>query len=710
MGVKKYKENDKANESISKFKLLSAYGGPGSIVHTSFGCSVIVSCIEEWGFITKLESFIADAIILGKNEDDIFKYVLEQAKLINIGISNDNRLLNSLKERKELVKLNYLALIPDVEIKEITNKIKGDGAELAINSSFMPKVFADKQHNYKTYKEWYKKWVAIPENNQYGNDFFPPKYKPENGYPKELIQDNIVLICEHGHISDFPWSKYLNWRCIDPAGINSKTSVDLFSIDYCCGNENNQFAKIKITSSQSNSSGFDGKRLKCEACGKSVSLKGIMNTKIKCKGHKPWELLTWDSQSEYSNIKHYSGNNNSRNQLPKVNPCESTNPMKVALTTGNNLYYSRILSSIYMPEELFLSEVDFRIVQINREKDEIDNKIDIARKQKDTDGEDDLMEQKLALNRELKKLSGTNQENENVPDSEKDTFFRFQEFRALTTKSEAEINIDKNGQLKVKDVTDKIVGKAFEKYFSKVIRIDNMKITSAQLEFSRVMPIDGDSDKIKSQNIFRSIPSAVEVYPVVENFGEGIFFAFNQELIEEYGKSNDLIKSLNEKLEEKKKERTSFSKGAIDFGMENNWQLYLVHTFCHLIMKELEFRCGYPTASLSERIYVSNEDKYKMYGCMIYTAEGSEGSMGGLIAQTRPKNLENLLTSALNRGIICNSDPLCWESDGQGLFEMNFASCFSCSLISETSCEHRNIYLDRRILVDENWGFFKELI
>ncbi len=55
-------------------------------------------------------------------------------------------------------------------------------------------------------------------------------------------------------------------------------------------------------------------------------------------------------------------------------------------------------------------------------------------------------------------------------------------------------------------------------------------------------------------------------------------------------------------------------------------------------MKELEFRCRYPTASLSERIYVSNEDKYKMYGCMIYTAEGSEGGMGGLIAQTRPKN------------------------------------------------------------------------
>ena len=116
MGVKKYTEYDKANESISKFKLLSAYGGPGSIVHTSFGCSIIVSCIEEWGFITKIESFIADAIKLGKNEDDLFKYVCEQAKLINIGISNDNRLLKAGFARVEFKSLNV-----SIAIAGITN-------------------------------------------------------------------------------------------------------------------------------------------------------------------------------------------------------------------------------------------------------------------------------------------------------------------------------------------------------------------------------------------------------------------------------------------------------------------------------------------------------------------------------------------------------------------------------------------------------------
>ncbi len=159
-----------------------------------------------------------------------------------------------------------------------------------------------------------------------------------------------------------------------------------------------------------------------------------------------------------------------------------------------------------------------------------------------------------------------------------------------------------------------------------------------------------------------------------------------------------------------RRRRNRFAAGATAFGEAGNWQLYMVHTFSHLIMRELEFRCGYPTASLSERLFVSNDEETKMYGCLIYTAEGAEGSMGGLISQTREANLNSLFRSALLRATICNSDPLCWKSEGQGLFELNLASCFACGLVSETSCEHRNIYLDRQVLIDPENGFFKDLM
>jgi hypothetical protein len=697
MATKQYFDNTQANEAISKFKLLSAYGGPGSIVHTAFG-SIIVSCIEEWGFLKKILDIQKEAVDTGKKEKEIKGYVIEQARLErngSVGLSNDTRLLKSLINRKGLTELKYLVLIPDITVQDFSNKIKNNGNELAINSSFMPKIFFDKSKHYKFYKEWFKDWVSNKKNDdQYGNKFFPPKYNTDKG-TYNLAQDNIVLICDHGHISDFPWSKFLRWRTDSPMEINSEQPIELFNSQPCCGTEDASTSKIKITSSTANASGFDGKWLKCENCGRQSSLKGLMSVKIKCPGHKPWEAIT----SNNGELKYHSGNPGSRNQMPPIESCLSTKAMKVALTTGNNLYYSRMLSSIYMPDELFLDE---RTLKLNGLEKELELAMD-----------DKNFEEAMRINSKMTSLKTEIQNNPTldvIHDSEKDVLYRFEEYKALALKGEEEINIDKvNEHLKVKDVTININGSNIEKYFSRILRIDSMKITSAQLDFSRVVPVDSDADNISSKNIFRSKQDGVQVYPVVENYGEGIFFSFKEELINEFANSEAIV-LLNENLKKLSKNSDAFSEGAIRYGLENNWQLYIVHTFTHLIMRELEFKCGYPTASLSERIYVSNDEKYKMYGCMIYTAEGAEGSMGGLIAQTRPKNLLSLIQSALRRATICNSDPLCWESEGQGLFELNFASCFSCSLVSETSCEHRNIYLDRRILVDENNGFFKDVI
>ena len=130
-------------------------------------------------------------------------------------------------------------------------------------------------------------------------------------------------------------------------------------------------------------------------------------------------------------------------------------------------------------------------------------------------------------------------------------------------------------------------------------------------------------------------------------------------------------------------------------------QFYLLHTFSHIILKELEFSCGYPTASLQERLYYSD----RMCGVLIYTADGSEGSMGGLVWQGQPRLISKIIKSALNNARECSSDPLCWENEDQ----LNLAACFSCCLVSETSCEKRNLGLDRRALVDDEFGFFKEL-
>ena len=66
----------------------------------------------------------------------------------------------------------------------------------------------------------------------------------------------------------------------------------------------------------------------------------------------------------------------------------------------------------------------------------------------------------------------------------------------------------------------------------------------------------------------------------------------------------------------------------------------LLHTLGHLLINELVFTCGYSSASLRERLYVSSPSGREMAGLLIYTAAGdSEGTMGGLVRMARPLNL-----------------------------------------------------------------------
>ena len=62
---------------------------------------------------------------------------------------------------------------------------------------------------------------------------------------------------------------------------------------------------------------------------------------------------------------------------------------------------------------------------------------------------------------------------------------------------------------------------------------------------------------------------------------------------------------------------------------------------------------------------------------------------------------------------ICSNDPVCIETDKQGLVGLNGAACHSCALVPETSCEHNNTLLDRKYLfgnAEHKSGFFSPLI
>jgi hypothetical protein len=242
-------------------------------------------------------------------------------------------------------------------------------------------------------------------------------------------------------------------------------------------------------------------------------------------------------------------------------------------------------------------------------------------------------------------------------------------------------------------------------YFHKIQQVETLGVTTTQINFSRVtMPqprmVDGKIEYPNRMKIFKENPEDVLVMPANQTFGEGLFFSFNEEKIKEWQET--YCKILKNRYTDDANHEQLYDGLYQKMELGGFDRFYLLHTFSHILMKELEFSCGYPTASLKERLYFSD----RMCGVLVYTADGAEGSMGGLVWQGQPQLIEKIIVSSLNRALNCSSDPICWEGDEKP----NYAACFSCAMVSETSCEERNLGLDRRVLVDGEFGYFKDLI
>jgi hypothetical protein len=255
-------------------------------------------------------------------------------------------------------------------------------------------------------------------------------------------------------------------------------------------------------------------------------------------------------------------------------------------------------------------------------------------------------------------------------------------------------------------------------FFKKIQQVEELKVTNVQLDFTRVKPkeriiIDGEMQASSSgQNIFSIDSKELFTLPANETLGEGLFFEFSNEKINSW--VNENINELDNRFSKYFNTLPDSNSQGLSSKMKlynNKYKHFLIHSFSHMMMRELEFSCGYPTASLKERLYLSKTDSENfMAGVLIYTAEGSEGSMGGLVSQGESKKILEIIKKGLERSINCSSDPLCWESEGQGIFDLNLSACFSCSLVAETACEEMNLGLDRRVLVDEDFGFLQNLL
>jgi hypothetical protein len=86
-----------------------------------------------------------------------------------------------------------------------------------------------------------------------------------------------------------------------------------------------------------------------------------------------------------------------------------------------------------------------------------------------------------------------------------------------------------------------------------------------------------------------------------------------------------------------------------------------------------------------------------MSGVLIYlSSSDSDGSLGGLISVAEDVNLlDKVLKDMLREARWCSGDPLCVSAKHQGFASLNYSACHACTLLPETSCEFRNLLLDR---------------
>ena len=228
-----------------------------------------------------------------------------------------------------------------------------------------------------------------------------------------------------------------------------------------------------------------------------------------------------------------------------------------------------------------------------------------------------------------------------------------------------------------------------------VILLERLREVNALVGFTRIESSDETTDPEDRPRLVPLSKGKADWVPVNEVHGEGIFIRFDDDSIDAWAKQASVLKRNERMLYAHQAWRMS-RQLELDQGYPGI-RFVLLHTFAHLLIRELALDCGYNSASIRERIY----SDATMAGVLLYTAAAdSDGTLGGLVELGNPESLNRLIDQALQRAKVCSSDPLCSEHNPSIDSSLHLASCHACTFVSETSCERGNRYLDRALLVE----------
>lgn len=463
----------------------------------------------------------------------------------------------------------------------------------------------------------------------------------------------FVAVCSNGHISDIDWMLWVH-------------------------GEEGPKEGCQLRYSAGRSASLAGINISC-SCGKKRTLGGLFSNsdggglQQQCSGNRPW-LGPTASES-----------------------CDEL--MHAAQKGASNVYFADTKSAIYVPNwmadqsskiaAIIDSEDFWNLVESTMDDDDVLNSKFITSYAK-TQGVNPIALLKAAEARQKGGVDEDHQEEDLKP----------AEYAAITScmgSPEEELYVKRADLTKYESwVSD---------FFSDVFLIPKLRETRVLRGFTRVQPpLASDRDRIQP------VAHRARWLPGIKVTGEGFLLVFNFEKLRTYCDLS-LCKQRAERIAENiNTVNAQRGRELIDVRPEE----VLLHTFAHLMIRAISHECGYGSSALRERIYIDLDADAPMAGVMIYTASGdTEGSLGGIVRQAEPRNLERSIRYSLSEGQWCSSDPVCSETIGQGSDGANLAACHSCALLPETSCEYGNRLLDRVLVLGdaagEKAGYFSEL-
>lgn len=520
----------------------------------------------------------------------------------------------------------------------------------------------------------------------------------------------FVSVCAGGHLNEFPWQEWIGCTCSGQSGLRiiDRGGADLASIRVQCttcppGSDGARGKSLSGTTSPPDKQG-DSDRAESRKGRSAFETAGIA-----CPGERPW-------------------------LGPGAEQCNCPHPLVGALINQTNLYFPRTVAAILLPEMNMDDEAARARTELAK-----DQAYCTARK----------LEWKLLgessharLAEEAQRyLAGRGQDFSvmAVHDALRSLFeprFEVADGAAVPVAPESELQAFRRQEFNIirQEVNDpermpdlRVIRSAIpdelDGIVARVNLVERLRETRAFYGFSRLEPQTvppAEMPDAAIRQLFRRPPADImdRWLPAVTVFGEGIYLELDEERLRNWQQQNQtwladrLSDSFILRLQELPQAMAPEGVG----GREWASRFLLVHTLAHILINQLVFECGYSTASLRERLYISADTAAPMAGILIYTSAGdSEGTMGGLVRLGQPERLGAIVRRAIGRASWCSTDPVCSENlGGQGSRQVNLAACHSCVLLPETSCETINQGLDRALLVgtpeNRTPGYLAELV